>query len=180
MEIGLIGLGRMGRNIARRLIAKGHTVVAFDQDPMALSELGSQGTSSCSSLQDLVEKLAPPSVIWIMLPAGTATENTITALGAVMAPNDTIIDVGNTFWQDDIRGSATLRARCIHYVDVGPSGGVWGLERGFCLMIGGDDAVVERLDPIFTALAPGMSFCGKRVHIQLTRQESETALVACD
>jgi 6-phosphogluconate dehydrogenase len=155
MEIGLVGLGRMGRNIARRLMTKGHTVVVFDQDRKALSELGSQGASSCLSLQDLVRKLAQPRVIWIMLPAGKDTENTITALGADMAPDDTIIDGENTFWQDDIRRAGTLRARGIHYVDVGTSGGVWGLERGFCLMIGGDDAVVERLNSIFTALAPG-------------------------
>jgi 6-phosphogluconate dehydrogenase len=157
MELGIVGLGRMGHNIARQLIARGqHTVAAFDQDAGAVAAVGSHGATPCSSLSDLVQKLKPPRAIWVMLPAGAATEDTVVALSDAMAANDTVIDGGNTFWQDDIRRAKILRARDIHYVDVGTSGGVWGLERGFCLMIGGDAAIVERLDPIFRTLAPSV------------------------
>jgi 6-phosphogluconate dehydrogenase len=156
MDIGLVGLGRMGGNIARRLMTKGsHGVAVFDQNPKAVAELAGHGATACASLEDLVKKLAPPRTVWVMLPAGTITEHTIATLSAAMTRGDTIIDGGNTFWQDDIRRAKTLHASGLHYVDVGTSGGVWGLERGYCMMIGGDADVVTRLDPIFRTLAPG-------------------------
>jgi 6-phosphogluconate dehydrogenase len=156
MQIGLIGLGRMGGNITRRLIAKGnHQVVVHDHNPKAMSELADDGAVAASSLADLAQKLTAPRVIWVMLPAGNITENTIASLGKLLQRGDTIIDGGNTFWQDDIRRANILRERGIHYVDIGTSGGVWGLERGYCMMIGGEAAIVDRLDPILSTLAPG-------------------------
>jgi len=156
MEIGLVGLGRMGGNIARRLIARGgHSVAVYDQNSKAVSDLAAHGAIACGSLRELIGKLAPPRTVWLMLPAGAVTEETVAALATAMARGDTLIDGGNSFWQDDIRRAGELRTRGIHYVDVGTSGGVWGLERGYCMMIGGDAAIVERLDPIFRALAPG-------------------------
>jgi 6-phosphogluconate dehydrogenase len=156
MQIGLVGLGRMGGNITRRLIAKGkHQVVVYDQNPKAVGELSEHGAIAGTSLDDLVKKLSPPRVVWLMLPAGTITEDTVTALSRSLQSGDTIIDGGNTLWKDDIRRAKALKDQGIHYVDVGTSGGVWGLERGYCMMIGGDKAIVDRLDPIFAALAPG-------------------------
>jgi 6-phosphogluconate dehydrogenase len=156
MQIGIVGLGRMGANIARRLMRHGHDCVVFDANLDASLALGREGATSSAALQDLVKRLTPPRVVWLMVPAGEATEGAITELTALCAAGDTIIDGGNTFWKDDIARAAALRERGIHYVDVGTSGGVWGLERGYCLMIGGEAAVVERLDPIFRALAPGV------------------------
>ena len=156
MQIGLIGLGRMGGNITRRLIAKGkHQVVVYDHNPKPAAELATHGATASTSLEDMVGKLAAPRTIWIMLPAGKITEDTIATLSKLLQKGDTLIDGGNTFWQDDIRRANTLRERGIHYVDVGTSGGVWGLERGYCMMIGGEKATVDRLDPIFATLAPG-------------------------
>ena len=156
MQIGLVGLGRMGGNITRRLITRGqHQVVVYDQNPKAVGDLAAAGAAASGSLEDLVRKLRAPRVVWVMLPAGTITENTITTLASLLSPGDTIIDGGNTFWQDDIRRARTLRDKDLHYVDVGTSGGVWGLERGYCMMIGGEKAIVDRLDPIFATLAPG-------------------------
>jgi 6-phosphogluconate dehydrogenase len=155
MQIGIVGLGRMGGNIARRLMRNGHDCVVFDASLEASLALGREGAKSAAALQDLVKRLKPPRTIWLMLPAGEVTEKAIAELAGLMAADDTIIDGGNTFWKDDIRRAATLRERGIHYLDVGTSGGVWGLARGYCLMIGGERAVVERLDPIFRALAPG-------------------------
>jgi 6-phosphogluconate dehydrogenase len=156
MQIGLIGLGRMGGNITRRLIGKGkHHVVVFDRDAKTVTELATHGAAASSSLDDMIKQLTPPRVIWVMLPSGKITEDTIATLGAALEAGDTIIDGGNTFWQDDIRRAAALKQRGIHYVDVGTSGGVWGLERGYCMMIGGEIDVVKRLDSIFSVLAPG-------------------------
>jgi len=156
MQIGLVGLGRMGGNITRRLITKGqHQVVVYDQNAKAVGDLAAVGATASASLEDLVKKLRAPRVVWVMLPAGTITETTIATLSAAMAPGDTIIDGGNTFWQDDIRRARALKDKGLHYVDVGTSGGVWGLERGYCMMIGGEKAIVDRLDPIFATLAPG-------------------------
>ena len=155
MKVGIVGLGRMGGNIARRLMRSGHECVVFDANLEASLALGREGAQSAAALQDLVKRLAAPRVVWLMLPAGAATESALAALGGLLAAGDTIIDGGNTFWKDDIRRAAALRERGIHYLDVGTSGGVWGLERGYCLMIGGAKEVVERLDPIFRALAPG-------------------------
>jgi 6-phosphogluconate dehydrogenase len=155
MQIGVVGLGRMGANIARRLLRHGHACVVFDANLDASLALGREGATSSAALQDLVKRLKPPRVVWLMVPAGEPTATAVEELGRLMAEGDTIIDGGNTFWKDDIARAAALKPRGIHYLDVGTSGGVWGLERGYCLMIGGDKDVVERLDPIFHALAPG-------------------------
>jgi 6-phosphogluconate dehydrogenase len=155
MQIGVMGLGRMGANIARRLMRAGHACAVYDRDPAPGRALAAEGATVAASVPDLVKALAPPRALWIMLPAGAATEAAIGELAGLLAPGDTIIDGGNTYWKDDIRRARELAARGIHYLDVGTSGGVWGLERGYCLMIGGEKAAVDRLDPIFAALAPG-------------------------
>jgi 6-phosphogluconate dehydrogenase len=155
MQIGMIGLGRMGGNIVRRLLKHGHAAVVFDRNPAAVDELAKEGAAHSAGLADLVAKLEAPRVAWVMLPAGAPTEDTIAQLAALLSRGDTVIDGGNTFYKDDIRRAAVLREKGIHYVDVGTSGGVWGLERGYCLMIGGEPEPVRRLDPLFAALAPG-------------------------
>jgi 6-phosphogluconate dehydrogenase len=155
MQLGMIGLGRMGANIVRRLMRNGHTCSVYDRDPAPGKALATEGATAVGSLQDMVASLQTPRAIWIMLPAGAPTEQTIEALTPLLTPGDVIIDGGNTFWQDDIRRGAALAKRGLHYVDVGTSGGVWGLERGYCMMIGGDESVVRRLDPLFNVLAPG-------------------------
>jgi 6-phosphogluconate dehydrogenase len=156
MRIGIIGLGRMGGNIARRLMRGEHSCVAFDRSADAVKELAGEGAEIASSLPELADKLAPPRIVWVMLPAGEPTESTIAELALGMAEGDIIIDGGNSFYKDDIRRAATLAERGIRYVDVGTSGGVWGLERGFCMMIGGEDATIRQLDPVFATLAPGL------------------------
>lgn len=155
MQVGVVGLGRMGANIARRLMRSGHTCVVFDANLEAALALGKEGAQPAVALQDFVKRLQPPRTVWLMLPAGEVTENAVTELAALLTAGDTIIDGGNTFWKDDIRRAAALKPRDLHYVDIGTSGGIWGLERGYCLMVGGEKDVVERLDPIFRALAPG-------------------------
>jgi 6-phosphogluconate dehydrogenase len=155
MQIGVVGLGRMGGNIARRLMRRGHSCAVWDRDARPGQQLAGEGALAAMSLAELVHALAAPRAVWLMLPAGVATEAGIADLALLLAPGDTIIDGGNTFWKDDIRRARELGARGLHYVDVGTSGGVWGLERGYCLMIGGETPVVGRLDPIFAALAPG-------------------------
>ena len=155
MQIGIVGLGRMGSNIVRRLMKHGHDAVVFDREPKAIRILADEGATGAGGLEELVRKLRKPCTIWLMLPAGEITEGTIHELGALLTSGDVIIDGGNTFWKDDIRRAEALKRRGLHYVDVGTSGGVWGLERGYCMMIGGEKDVVDRLDPIFAALAPG-------------------------
>ena len=155
MQIGVIGLGRMGGNIVRRLLKSGHHAVVYDQNSAAVTTLANDGATGAQALTELAQQLAPPRTVWIMLPAGQITDDTIHQLATSLQSGDTIIDGGNSFWQDDIRRAAELGKRGIHYLDVGTSGGIWGLERGYCMMIGGDRATVERLDPIFAALAPG-------------------------
>jgi 6-phosphogluconate dehydrogenase len=155
MQLGMIGLGRMGGNIVRRLMKNGHECFVYDRDPAPGKALAGEGAGASLSLQELVAAMAPPRAIWVMLPAGAPTEQTIETLSGMMGAGDVIIDGGNSFWQDDIRRGKALAAKGLHYVDVGTSGGVWGLERGYCMMIGGDQTVIERLDPIFKALAPG-------------------------
>jgi 6-phosphogluconate dehydrogenase len=151
----MIGLGRMGGNMVRRLLRTGHTAVAFDFSADKVHELAGEGAVGASSMEDLVKKLAPPRAVWIMVPAGDATEKTVETLGALLSPGDAIIDGGNSFFKDDVRRAKALAPRGIDYIDAGTSGGVWGLERGYCLMVGGPDAAVNRLDPIFRSLAPG-------------------------
>jgi 6-phosphogluconate dehydrogenase len=156
MQIGMIGLGRMGGNIVRRLMRDGHHCVVYDRNPSAIAALSGEGATGSDGLRDLVGKLAAPRAVWVMLPAGQITETMIAEVAELLRADDTIIDGGNTFWKDDIRRASTLRQKAIHYVDVGTSGGVWGLERGYCMMIGGEKDIVDRLDPIFAALAPGL------------------------
>jgi 6-phosphogluconate dehydrogenase len=156
LQIALIGLGRMGANIARRLIRGGHQVVGFDRDRVAVQALTGEGAIGASSLEEVASRLEAPRIFWVMLPAGDPTEETIAELRAIAGEGDVIIDGGNTFFKDDIRRARECREAGISYVDVGTSGGVWGLERGYCLMIGGEKGVVEMLDPIFDTLAPGL------------------------
>jgi 6-phosphogluconate dehydrogenase len=156
MQIGVVGLGRMGGNISRRLIENGHEVVAYDHDPKATAAVAEDGAKGVEDLDKLVAQLTPPRPVWVMLPAGQITEDTIVQLGKLLDAGDIVLDGGNTFWKDDIRRAKMLKERKVYHVDVGTSGGVWGLERGYCMMIGGDKAIVEHLDPIFKALAPGL------------------------
>lgn len=155
MQIGMIGLGRMGANMVRRLIRKGHSCVVFNRTPQPVQELVKEKAIGATSLAELVKKLEKPRAIWMMVPAGVVDE-TIAQLSPLLEPGDTLIDGGNSYYVDDLRRAKQLAAQKIHYVDVGTSGGVWGLERGYCMMIGGEDEVVQRLDPIFAALAPGI------------------------
>jgi len=155
MQLAMIGLGRMGANMARRLMRGGHRCVVYDRNPEAVQALVAEGATGAGTLAELVAALAPPRAVWVMVPAGAPTESTVEALGEVLAPGDTVIDGGNSFFKDDIRRARALAARQIHYVDAGTSGGVFGLERGYCLMIGGDREAIARLEPIFQTLAPG-------------------------
>jgi len=152
----MVGLGRMGANLVRRAMRDGHTCVVFDVNPDAVAALVAEGAVGATSLADLAEKMTAPRNVWIMVPAGEITESTVTSVAAVLESDDTIIDGGNSYYRDDIRRSHELADRGIHYVDCGTSGGVFGLERGFCLMIGGDDAAVTRLTPIWRTIAPGV------------------------
>jgi 6-phosphogluconate dehydrogenase len=156
MQLGIIGLGRMGANIARRLMKGGHTCVVYDRDAKAVSGLGKDGATGAKDLADLVSKLKAPRAVWVMLPSGGPTEQTIEALADLMSPGDTVIDGGNTFYKDDIRRSKALKKKKVSYIDVGTSGGVWGLERGYCMMVGGDTKAVKHVDPILKTLAPGL------------------------
>jgi 6-phosphogluconate dehydrogenase len=156
MQLGVIGLGRMGGNIARRLINDGHEVAVFDVNTESVDALAKEKAVPAHSLQELAQKLAKPRAVWVMLPAGHITEATIETLTGILEPGDIVIDGGNTFYKDDIRRAKALREKGLNYVDVGTSGGIWGVERGYCLMIGGDKAVVDHLDPIFKTLAPGL------------------------
>jgi 6-phosphogluconate dehydrogenase len=157
MQLGMIGLGRMGANMSRRLMKNGHSIVAFDFNAEAVGKLTDEGATGVGSLADLVQKLDAPRAVWIMVPAGKPTEDTVLALSKLLQDGDTIIDGGNSFFKDDARRAEMLRPQGIHYVDVGTSGGIWGAERGYCLMMGGEPEIVSRLEPIFSALAPGES-----------------------
>ncbi len=155
MQIGVVGLGRMGGNISKRLMRAGHECVVYDRQDVTVNELAAAGAEPSSGLADMVEKLAKPRAVWVMLPAGEITSATINELGGLMEAGDIIIDGGNSFFKDDIAHAQALKAKGIHHVDVGTSGGVWGLDRGYCLMIGGEKDIVDHLDPIFKTLAPG-------------------------
>ncbi len=154
MQIGMVGLGRMGANLVRRLMRDGHTCVVYDVNSAAVDALVAEGATGAKDLDDFVEKLEQPRTAWLMLPAAI-TGRTLDHLASMMDPGDTVIDGGNTYYRDDIRRAKVLGPKGIHYVDCGTSGGVWGLERGYCLMIGGEDEPVTRLDPIFKTIAPG-------------------------
>ena len=156
MQLGVIGLGRMGANIVRRLTRAGHACVVYDRDPAPGKALAGEGATPVESIAAMVQALAAPRAVWIMLPAGAPTESTIELLRPLLERGDCVIDGGNSFWRDDVRRGKSLAADGIDYLDVGVSGGVWGLERGYCMMIGGDADAVAHLDPIFSALAPGI------------------------
>jgi 6-phosphogluconate dehydrogenase len=157
MQIGIIGLGRMGGNICRRLMKAGHDCVVFDVNAKSRDELAKEGATASPSLEAVAKALSEkPRVVWVMLPAGKITDETVETLGGLLAPEDIIIDGGNSFYKDDIRRAKRLASKGIRYVDCGTSGGVWGLDRGYCMMIGGPKAAVDHLDPIFSALAPGL------------------------
>jgi len=155
MVLGMVGLGRMGANMVRRLMKGGHDCVVFNRDPASVQRLASEGAKGARSLDDFVGMLPKPRVGWVMVPAGPPTEGTVSALAERLESGDIIIDGGNSYYKDDIRRAKALKAKGIHYVDVGTSGGIWGLERGYCLMIGGEAQAVGHLDPIFRTLAPG-------------------------
>jgi 6-phosphogluconate dehydrogenase len=156
MQLGMVGLGRMGANLVRRLMRDGHRCVVYDVNPEAVKQLGSEGATGAGTLEEFASKLEPPRNTWVMVPAGEITESTVAALAKALEGGDAIIDGGNTYYRDDMRRAEELREAGIDYVDCGTSGGVFGLERGFCLMIGAEDRVFERLEPIFRSLAPGV------------------------
>jgi 6-phosphogluconate dehydrogenase len=156
MQLGMVGLGRMGAGLVRRLLRDGHRCVGYDVSPDAVKALESDGAVGAESMEDFAAKLDKPRAVWVMVPAGEITDKTIAALAEVLEPGDTIIDGGNTYYHDDLRHAAALKEKGIHHVDVGTSGGVWGFERGFCLMIGGEEEQVQRLGPIFATIAPGV------------------------
>ena len=155
MQLGMIGLGRMGGNIVRRLMRAGHSCVVYDKSADAVRGLAGEGASGSRDLADFVRQLEKPRAVWVMLPAGAITHGTIVELAGLLAPEDILIDGGNSFFHDDVAHAEMLKEKRIRYLDVGTSGGVWGLERGYCMMIGGDKGAFEHLDPIFAALAPG-------------------------
>jgi len=161
MELGMVGLGRMGANMTRRLIGDGHRLVVYDVNSDAVSQLADEGAEGASSLADLAAKLSAPRSVWVMVPAGEITEQTIADVAAALDSGDAIVDGGNSYYRDDIRRAAKLAESGIDFVDCGTSGGVFGLERGYCLMIGGPDRAVERLDPVFASLAPGVESAGR-------------------
>ncbi len=155
MQLGMVGLGRMGSNLVRRIMAAGHECVVYDTNPAPGKELQAQGAIVASSLADLVSKLNAPRAVWVMLPAGKITEEAVATLGSLLSAGDAVIDGGNSYYRDDIRRAQSLAKAGINYLDVGTSGGIWGLTRGYCLMIGGDAKAYQHLEPIFAAVAPG-------------------------
>ena len=155
MQLGVIGLGRMGGNIVRRLTKGGHQCVVYDVNPATVKTLASEGALGSADFEQLVSQLAKPRTVWIMLPAGDITEQAVNQLGELLEPGDVIIDGGNAFYKDDVRRAAAMKNRGVDYIDCGTSGGIWGFDRGYCLMIGGDKSAVDRLDPIFRTLSPG-------------------------
>lgn len=164
MELGIIGLGRMGGSISERLMRAGHTCVVFDRTEAVVQDLATKGAAASTGLADMVKQLTAPRAVWVMLPSGAITEATVNELAGLLSPGDTIIDGGNTYYKDDIRRAAVLREKQITYLDVGTSGGIWGIDRGYCMMIGGEDAAVRRLDPIFATLAPGIGTIDRTPH----------------
>jgi 6-phosphogluconate dehydrogenase len=154
MQLGFIGLGKMGLNMVTRLMRGGHQVVAFDRSADAVARAGAAGATGVATLEALVAALAPPRAVWVMVPSGAPTESTVTSLASLLSPDDAIVDGGNTHFHDDVRRAETLAPKRIHYIDAGTSGGIWGLQEGYCLMVGGEDALCRRLEPIFLTLAP--------------------------
>jgi len=179
MQIGMIGLGRMGANMARRLMRAKHQCVVFDRNAANVDALEKEGASGAHSLEELANKLAAPRAVWIMVPSGAPTEETVVGLSRVLQRGDAIIDGGNSFYKDDVRRQEMLKPLGIYYIDVGTSGGVWGLERGYCLMIGGDQATAQRLDPIFSALAPGTGSIPKTRGRENRKSTAEQGYLYC-
>jgi 6-phosphogluconate dehydrogenase len=178
MELGMIGLGRMGANMVRRLIGRGHRCVVFDRSPQAVRDLVKDHAIGADSPVDLVKRLAKPRAVWLMVPAA-AVDDTITALLPHLEAGDILLDGGNSYYVDDIKRAKDLAPRKIHYVDVGTSGGVWGLERGYCMMIGGEKNVVEHLDPIFSTLAPGTGKISRTPGREMLNGTSEQGYLHC-
>jgi 6-phosphogluconate dehydrogenase len=178
MQVGMIGLGRMGANMVRRLLKQGHEAVVFDRSSKAVEELVAEKAIGSSSIADFIKKLTKPRAVWLMVPAGVV-DKTIAELAPLMEPGDILIDGGNSYYIDDIRRAAELAKKEIHYVDVGTSGGVWGLERGYCMMIGGEPAVVKHLDPIFVTLAPGIGDIPRTPGRDKIRDTSELGYLHC-
>lgn len=178
MELGMIGLGRMGNNMVRRLLQTGHRCVVYDIHPEAVQALIKEKAVGATSLDDFVHKLAKPRAIWMMVPAA-AVDPTLKDLVPLLEHGDVVIDGGNSYYHDDIRRAAELEPKGIHYVDVGTSGGVWGMERGYCLMIGGDEAAVRHLDPIFAALAPGIEAAPRTLGREKVRGTAEHGYLRC-
>jgi 6-phosphogluconate dehydrogenase len=178
MQLGMIGLGRMGANMVRRLIHGGHDCVVFDVFPKAVEALAKEKATGASSLRDFVQKLAKPRAVWLMVPAAVV-DKTIADVVPLLEAGDILIDGGNSYYVDDIRRAKALAPKGIHYVDVGTSGGVWGLERGFCMMIGGEDAVVKHLDPIFARLAPGVGTIERTPGREQSKGTAEQGYLHC-
>jgi len=182
MELGFVGLGRMGGNMVTRLAQAGHRIVAYDRSADAVASLKAQGARGVASLGELVKALSPPRAVWVMVPAGEPTETTIRVLADALSPGDAIIDGGNTYYKDDVRRGRELAARGLFYVDAGTSGGIWGLANGYCLMVGGDQAVVERLAPLFVSLAPPQGWlhvgpCGSGHYVKMIHNGIEYAMM---
>lgn len=179
MQLGMVGLGKMGANMTRRLVRGGHQLVVSDLSPGAVKQLVGEGAVGSASLEDLVGKLKTPRAVWIMVPAGDPTENTVQALSRLLQAGDTIIDGGNSMFKDDVRRAAMLKEKGIHYVDVGTSGGVWGIDRGYCMMIGGPSEAVQRLDPIFKTLAPGSGDIPRTPGFEKRTSTAELGYIHC-
>jgi 6-phosphogluconate dehydrogenase len=178
MQLGMIGLGRMGANMVRRLMKGGHECVAFDMTPASVQALAKEGATGAGSIDDFISKLKQPRAIWLMVPAAVV-DSTLALLVPKLAKDDIVIDGGNSYYIDDIRRAEELKKKNIHYVDVGPSGGVWGLERGYCMMIGGENEVVQRLDPIFKTLAPGIGNIDRTPGREKMKGTSEEGYLRC-
>jgi 6-phosphogluconate dehydrogenase len=179
MQLGMVGLGRMGANMVRRLMRAGHECVVFDLNPDSVKALADEGATGAESMDDFVSKLSKPRAAWVMVPAGNPTEQTVKALAAKMESGDIIIDGGNSYFKDDVRRSKELSGQGINYIDVGTSGGVWGLDRGYCMMLGGPKEAVEHLDPIFKTLAPGIGDIEKTKEREGIQSTAEDGYLYC-
>ncbi|MBI3014472.1 MAG: decarboxylating 6-phosphogluconate dehydrogenase [Candidatus Tectomicrobia bacterium] len=179
MQLGMVGLGRMGANMVRRLMRGGHECVVYDRDPESVGKLAAEGAVGTANLDEFVKRLTKPRVAWVMVPAGDPTEQTVLALARRMEPDDVILDGGNSYFKDDVRRARMLKDRNIHYLDVGTSGGIWGLEHGYCLMIGGESEIVERLTLIFKTLAPGRGEIPRTPGREQARGTAEEGYLHC-
>jgi 6-phosphogluconate dehydrogenase len=179
MQLGMVGLGRMGGNMVRRLMKAGHHCVVYDRDFARAQELAKEGAMAAASIDELISALEPPRAVWVMVPAGSATETVLAALAERMEPGDILIDGGNSFYKDDVRRARQMKTKSIQYLDAGTSGGIWGLERGYCLMIGGSTEAVAYLDPIFRALAPGRGSVARTDHREGATGTAEQGYLHC-